>query len=156
SAGGTTPLDSPTEAPSASERRTLDETEPEIEETETTKMRGPRRFLAIFQDVFDLHRALNGYDTSITSFMDALQAEWAAEGFPIRKHVLPSHKEVPSIAELENAWSNKTRRWVDLKFMDALENPTVGGLLSGALGPSSLSSITNDARNAAFVNDLKI
>jgi hypothetical protein len=153
SAGGTAPLESLTEeTPSASERRTLHETEPEIEETESTRMRCSRRVLAIFQDVFDLHRALNGYDTNITSFMDALQAEWAAEGLPMRKAALTSRDEAPSIAAVENAWSHKTRRWADLKFMDELET-SAETLLAGALVPSSVLS---DARSAALMNEWSI
>src|SRR5678815_5302467 len=104
--------------------------------------------LAIFKDAFDLHRALNGYDTNLASFVDALQAEWTAGGWPGRKEVVPPPKKAPSIAEAENAWSHKTRRWADLKFMDELE-------CAPALDQQA-SSMTRDEGKAAFVEDLKV
>jgi hypothetical protein len=80
--------------------------------------------------------------------VDALQAEWTAGGWPGRKEVVPPPKKAPSIAEAENAWSRKTRRWADLKFMDELE-------CASALDRRA-SSMTIDERRAAFMEDLKV
>jgi hypothetical protein len=80
--------------------------------------------------------------------VDALQAEWAAGGWPGRKEVVPPPKEAWSIAEAENAWSRKTRRWADLKFMDELE-------CAPALDRRA-SSMTSEGPKTAFVEDLKV
>ena len=111
----------PSEADSREEPTDLPALEPQPEDYDraTLRLPLPRSVRAAFDEALDLHRAVEGREASVASFVEALCAE-AASGGTVPDHALDPVLRRPTRAEREQALTVAGRGGSDLPAIEQL------------------------------------
>src|SRR5262249_16559479 len=111
----------------------------------------PRWLRACFEETLALHRAVNGFDTTVASFVEALAAEAAAGAHPPDVTSTPLRTGIPT-AVVEAALARVNNRWAELRAStEEIERTDAAaeGLSRSMMPDSSLGAHSDGPRDAA-------